>query len=41
MKAYAIKRYGKNVEFEVAELQQPAVGEQMYWLKSMRQSLMF
>lgn len=27
MKAYVIKRYGKNVAFEAAELQQPKVGE--------------
>lgn len=27
MKAYVIKRYGKNVALEVAELQQPKVGE--------------
>jgi len=27
MKAYVIKRYGRNVTFEVADLQQPALGE--------------
>lgn len=27
MKAYVIKRFGKNVAFEAAELQQPALGE--------------
>jgi len=27
MKAYVIKRYGRNVAFEAVELQQPALGE--------------